>query len=112
MYSKKTDGENGWFLALKRNGKIRKPANTKIGDRQTMFFVHRADDIPSGSWFSIEEMVELRFEKSDGQLMLKWHIAIKPVKAVIGLKWRHKGPKAMIGIKWNQLILSILTVIL
>ena len=49
MYSKKTDGENGWFLALKRNGKIRKPANTKIGDRQTMFFVHRADDIPSGS---------------------------------------------------------------
>lgn len=45
-YSKKTDGEDGWFLALKHNGKVRKPSKTKLGDEQTMFFVYRADDMP------------------------------------------------------------------
>ena len=35
-------GKSVWCFT----GKIRKPSKTKIGDKETMFFVHRADDKP------------------------------------------------------------------
>jgi len=35
--------ESGWLLALKKNGKLKPPKNTKVGDKSTMFNVHSVD---------------------------------------------------------------------
>ncbi|XP_057313683.1 fibroblast growth factor 17-like isoform X2 [Hydractinia symbiolongicarpus] len=44
-FSSNEKGENGWFLALKKNGKkMRKPLHTRLGDRETMFQVHFLND--------------------------------------------------------------------
>nr|BCZ20073.1 fibroblast growth factor 17-like protein [Cladonema pacificum] len=44
MFSKSIDGENGWFLALRHNGKIKIPEKTRLGERSTMFHVHHVYD--------------------------------------------------------------------
>jgi len=44
IFSTEIAGENGWFLALRPNGKMKSPKNTRLGDKSTMFHIHHVDN--------------------------------------------------------------------
>ncbi|XP_065668483.1 fibroblast growth factor 8 [Hydra vulgaris] len=44
-YSRVSDGESGWLLALRDNGKIKRPSKTKLGDNSTFFFIQDAQNL-------------------------------------------------------------------